>query len=271
MEKRKSLQLFWVIFLGIVSPVWLGLGIMLALLRGPNDSTAPLIGGIFMILSGLTGLLFGVISLIRYLQINRKMKTAPVEERILSGDIRQPLQSISEFAPPPGLFVHQDQTDLLIQYNLPRSGIIYFFLVICLVFIYVGIIGILRKISLIENISYLVGGIVIGYFCLAALINRYVIHATNKEIKVNFGPLPMRSVRKVDCEDIKQLLVLSETVYGKMGERTTFKLQSVLKDNRNVTLIVGLAEFTALSIDYHLRNWLGMLDSRSVVKPASAN
>ncbi len=102
-------------------------------------------------------------------------------------------------------------------------------------------------------------GVYLTYVAAAQLCNTTTIRATSREISIRHAPLPWPGVKSVPTQDVERLYCESVVTRGKGGSSTTFKVNAVLRDGRELTLLSGLPESDqAAFIERQLEAHLGL-------------
>ena len=170
---------------------------------------------------------------------------------------------------PKGIKVDESGPDLVIRRSW-WTPVAIFLLFFCgawdsfLVFWYsIAFSGRAPWIMIVFPVAHVAVGVGLTYFVLCCFLNSTRITVRGGVLKIQHGPLPWRGNREILEGDIDQIYCKLKERRGRQGTQDTYDVNTVLTDNRKVTLLASLEdEDQALFIEQALEEHLGIVDRR---------
>jgi len=102
---------------------------------------------------------------------------------------------------------------------------------------------------------------IVSYLLTALLLNKTTVTADESSLRIDFGPLPLLSRKRVATSDLEQLFVVSETFpAGRMSTRTHYVLTALIRDGTRRPLMGSEHGEDMLFIERMVERRLGIED-----------
>jgi DNA-directed RNA polymerase subunit RPC12/RpoP len=104
-------------------------------------------------------------------------------------------------------------------------------------------------------------GIGVGYYTLAGLVNRTVVHVELGTLSITHTPLPWFGSKRVAVDDIRQVYCKEKISRSKNGTSVTYEVHAVLENAAKEALMKRLQEpEQALYVEQQIEKYLGIED-----------